>query len=94
MEQHGHESGKKPVFFFFYNDQKIETDKSELTGREIKSLIAGNVPNFDMSHILVCEGHGNHPDEPVADDAVIQLDIGHGEGPKRFFTRPPADFGA
>lgn len=91
-KQHGHGDNKQ--FFFFFNDQKIEAEQSELTGRQIKELIAQNVPNFDASHVLVSEGHGNHPDEPVADDESVSLRLGHGEGHKRFFTRPPADFGA
>lgn len=94
MEKHQEQEVNKHPAFFFYNDQKIESDKPALTGSEIKQLIAAQVPNFDSSHVLVSEGQGSHPDAPVADNESISLIIGHGEGPKRFFTRPPADFGA
>ena len=80
--------------FFFYNDEKIESEKVEVTGSEIKDLIAAKFPNFDKTHVLVLEGHGNQPDQPIQDQEKVSLDIGHGEGPKRFFTRPPADFGS
>lgn len=89
----GHAKGNEKEFFF-YNDEKIESEKAEVTGSEIKALIAAKLPNFDKSHVLVLEGHGNQPDLPIEDQQSLSLEIGHGEGPKRFFTRPPADFGS
>lgn len=89
MSSEKHEKG----YFFFYDEEKIEAETAEMTGIDIKALIAAVFPNFDKTHVLVLEGHGNQPDRPIQDQELVSLEIGHGEGPKRFFTRPPADFG-
>ena len=79
--------------FFFYQDEKIEVDAEHMTGAQIKEAIKARVSDFDLSHELVLEGQGNHPDQVVTDDQTVSLQPGHGEGPKRFFSRPPTNFG-
>ena len=79
---------KKPEFFYFVDDAKYETDQPTITGAAIKDKI----PNFNPQYILVLEGHGNHPDQVINDDTTV--DLTKDQGPKRFFTAPPATFGA
>ena len=79
--------------FFFYIDFKIETDTKQMVGVEIKRAIKNVVTDFDPSHELVLEGSGAEPDQPIADDKVVDLAHGHGHGPRRFFSRAPTNFG-
>ncbi|MER8563685.1 hypothetical protein [Mesorhizobium sp. M0578] len=80
--------------FFFYLDEKIEVDRSVLTGAEVKAAIQARVATLDLSHDLVLEGHGHHDqDRAVRDDEPVDLSHGHGQGSKHFFTRPPTSFG-
>lgn len=78
----------KKEFFFFVDNVKYETDKSTLTGAEIKAMISG----FDPSYGLYLEGPGNDPDRLVGDSETISLE--KEKGPKRFYTVPPANFGS
>jgi len=80
-------------FFFFYGDMQVDVGEETLTGLQIKQAIHAKVPTADLSHELVLEGQGHHADEVIADDHSVDLAIGHGEGPKRFFLRPPTNFG-
>jgi hypothetical protein len=61
-----------------------------MTGAQIKAAIGAKVPDFDPAHELVLEGD---PDRVIADDELVDLNRHHG-GPKRFFSRPPTNFGA
>lgn len=78
--------------FFFMNDHKVEVDKPVMTGLEIKEASAKVDPTVDVTHELVLEGP--HGDTPIPNDAEVNLEHGHGEGPKHFFTRPPTSFGS
>ena len=80
-------------FFFIFGDTEIQNDKRELTGAEIKALIKDKVPDFDESHNLVLEGQGKEEDRVIGDDESVSLEIGEGQGPRRFFSQPPANFG-
>lgn len=80
-------------FFFFYKTTKIEAAQSSMTGAQIKASIQQLVPDFNTTHELVLEGHGSEPDKLINDNDPVSLVIGHGEGPKRFFDRPPTNFG-
>ncbi|MDX8450581.1 hypothetical protein [Mesorhizobium captivum] len=80
-------------FFYFYLVEKIEADRSVLTGAEVKATIKARVPSLDVSHDLVLEGHGHDQDRAIRDDEPNDLSHGHGQGPKHFFTRPPTSFG-
>jgi hypothetical protein len=77
-------------FFFFYLESKIEVGAEQLTGAQIKEAIKAKVPDLDTTHELVLEGD---PDKVVSDDEPVDLSRHHG-GPKRFFSRPPTNFGA
>lgn len=76
-------------FHFFVDAIKYETEKGTLTGAEIKAM----VPGFDPAYQLYVEGHGNDPDRLVADSEAIGLDPA-GQGIRKFYTVPPATFGA
>ena len=80
--------------FFLYGDVRIEVDRESLTGAEIKAAIKVKVLTLDLTHDLVLEGRGHDADRVIADDDSVNLAHGHGEGPKKFFTRPPTNFGA
>lgn len=80
--------------FFFYQDTRIETLEDTLSGSQLKALIKTVVADFDPTHDLVLEGHGNEEDTVITDSVMISFAHGHGEGgPKHFFSRPPANFG-
>ena len=81
---HGH---KPETFTFFVNGTKHETDQQKLTGLQIKA----KVPNWDPSHDLVLEGHGNDPDQVIKDEQVV--DLKKHQGPPRFSSVPKANFG-
>ncbi|MFA5833947.1 MAG: hypothetical protein WDA22_10780 [Bacteroidota bacterium] len=79
------ETGNK--IFFFVDNKKYETEKTTLTGGEIKAMISG----FDPSYSLFLEGPGDEPDRLINDSETISLE--KDKGPKRFYTVPPANFG-
>jgi hypothetical protein len=81
--------GRKPPkkYEFFVNGTKYETDQSQLTGLQIKA----RVPDWDASHDLVLEGHGNEPDQIIRDDEMVSLETDH--GPRHFSSVPKANFG-
>lgn len=74
-------------YVFFVNGTRYETDQEALTGLQIKARVA----DWDPSHDLVLEGHGNEPDRVIADDEVVHLDTEHGH--RRFSSVPKANFG-
>jgi hypothetical protein len=76
-------------FFFFYLEQKIDVGAEQLTGAQIKAAIHAKVHEFDPTHELVLEGD---PDRVITDEETVDLSRHHG-GPKRFFSRPPTNFG-
>jgi hypothetical protein len=78
---------KKQVFTFFVSGKKYETDQESLTGLQIKARVA----DWDPSHDLVLEGHGNDPDRIIADSETLPLD--KDKGPLRFSSAPKANFG-
>jgi hypothetical protein len=75
-------------FHFFVDNKKYETDKSSLTGADIKAMIAG----FNPAYQLYLEVSGAGEDRPVADSEAISLDPA-GHGVRKFYTVPPATFG-
>jgi hypothetical protein len=82
-----------PKTFFFYNETRIEVEDAVLTGREIKEAIRREDASVDLTHDLVLEGLGNDADKVIGDLDSLDLSHGHGAGPKRFFLRPPTNFG-
>ncbi len=80
-------------FDFDYVNQRIEVDQQVLTGAQIKAAIKAVVPSLDLTHELVLEGHGNDADKVIADGDPVDLDHSGPGGRKKFFTRPPTNFG-
>jgi hypothetical protein len=74
------------IYQFTVDDRPFETRERRQTGASIKA-IAGVDPSFG----LVLEGHGRHPDKPIADNEVVEL---HADKVEDFFAVPPATFGA
>lgn len=79
----------KKQYFFFVGSTKYETDLSVVSGAYVKSRVA----DFPADGGLELEGHGNEPDKPFGDSDTVSLEVGHGEGPRRFNITPPASFG-
>jgi hypothetical protein len=86
--QEGGKPDKPETYTFFGGREKYETDQSVLTGLQIKA----KVPDWDPSHDLVLEGHGDEPDRVIRDDESVSLEKAH--GPLRFSSVPKANFGA
>jgi hypothetical protein len=76
-------------FEYFVDGLKYETDKSSLTGAEIKA----SVPNLNPTYKLFLEVSGDAPDREIADSETVTIDPGHGHGVRHFFAVPPATFG-
>jgi hypothetical protein len=75
-------------FHFFVDAQKYDTDKSALTGAEIKAMVPGFNPTFQ----LYLEEPGDQADRPVSDAETITLDPAK-HGVRKFYSVPPATFG-
>lgn len=88
MSADGKGGGKPETYTYFVSGKKYETEEPELTGLQIKA----RVPDWDPNHDLVLEGHGNDPDEIIADDQTVDL-TKHRGGPLRFSSAPKANFG-
>lgn len=72
------------TFHFFVDGKKHETDRSSVSGADIKR-IAG----IDATYQLFLEEQGDTPDKPISDPETVVL-----EGKtKHFFAVPPATFG-
>jgi Multiubiquitin len=70
---------------FFVDAKPYETDKSSLTGTEIKAQA-----NVAAAYQLFEEEEGDRPDKAISDGESVRLE-GH---TKHFFAVPPATFGA
>ena len=79
----------QPKYHFFVDATKYETDKESLTGAEIKAMVLG----FNPTYQLYLESHGNEPDKPIADGENVSLNPAH-HGVRKFYSVPPASFGA
>lgn len=75
---------KPDKYHFFVDNKKYDTDRSSLTGQEIKA--AASVP---ADYQLFLEQVGNAPDQAVSDTTTIVLE----NPPKHFYAVPPATFG-
>lgn len=74
-------------YTLFIDGVKYESAERELKGGQIKGLVR----DWDPTHDLVLEGHGDTPDRVIADDEVVDLRSEH--GPRRFSSVPKANFG-
>jgi hypothetical protein len=70
---------------FFVDAKKFETDRTELTGLEIKTI--ANVP---ANYQLFLEVGGDDPDRAISDAETLDMR----DKPKHFYAVPPATFGA
>jgi hypothetical protein len=73
-------------FHFFVDAKRYETEKSSLTGAEIKA-IASVTPTYQ----LFLEEEGDTPDKPISDADTVVLK--EGEDTRHFYAVPPATFG-
>jgi Multiubiquitin len=76
-------------YHFFVDATKYETDKANLTGAQIKAM----VPGFNPAYQLYLEEHGDTPDKAISDGETVSLDPA-GHGIRKFYSVPPATFGA
>lgn len=74
-------------FKLFIDGKKYASEQRELYGAQIKALVS----DWDATHDLVLEGHGDEPDRVIADDEAVDLKSEH--GPRRFSSVPKANFG-
>ena len=81
-----HEQEHKKQYHFFVDAKRYETEKSSLTGAEIKAIAAVTATNQ-----LFLEEEGERPDKPIADSETVVLK--EGEGTRHFYAVPPATFG-
>jgi hypothetical protein len=84
----GNAPGKK-TYFFFVGNTKYDTELAVVSGAYVKSRI----PDFPAQGGLELEGHGDDPDKAFGDNDTVSLELGQGEGPRRFNIAPPASFG-
>lgn len=91
---HPGDARSTPALFFFVNGHKVDAPQTQMTGAAIKQAAHAVDPSTDVSHELVLEATGQGADRLIRDDEVVNLEHGHGQGPKHFFTRPPTNFGA
>lgn len=77
------------TYFYFVAGTKYETELETVSGAYIKSRI----DNLPQGAGLELEGEGNEPNRPFGDADKVSLELGHGDGPRRFTIVPPANFG-
>lgn len=70
---------------FFVDAQKYDTDRTALTGLEVKTI--ANVP---ANYQLFLEEKGDAPDRAISDGESLNMT----SPPKHFYAVPPATFGA
>jgi hypothetical protein len=80
------EHEEKKRYSFFVDAKRYETERSSLTGGEIKA-IAGITPTYQ----LFLEEEGETPDKPISDGEAVELK--EGEHTRHFYAVPPATFG-
>lgn len=92
---HGNPGQDRPDknWFFFYKTTKVSASKEVLTGAEIKAAIKAVVNDFDPTHALFLEGHGNQEDRQISDGDSVSFALGEGEGAKHFYSKPPTNYG-
>ena len=75
-------------YHYFVDGIEVKTDKSTVTGSEIKASVTG----LDPTYQLFLEGHGDAPDQQISDGEAVSLDPSH-HGVRKFYSVPPASFG-
>lgn len=73
-------------YHFHVDGKPFTSEEAKVTGSQIKARAV-----VDPSFGLFLEGHGNDPNRPIRDDEVVDLSE---PGVEKFYTVPPANFGA
>ena len=74
-------------YVYFVDGGSFESVEAYITGAIIKSKL----PESKREYALYLEGHASEPDKLINNDTTVDL---KGKEPKRFYTVPPASFGA
>ena len=75
---------KPDKYIFFLDGKEIVTERSSLTGQEIKAMA-----RITGEYQLFIEEKGDKPDRAISDGETVSL-----SGPiKHFYAVPPATFG-
>ncbi|WP_316200598.1 MULTISPECIES: hypothetical protein [unclassified Bradyrhizobium] len=80
--------------YFFYKKHEIRSATATATGAQIKAMIKAVDPEFDLSHTLIEEGHGDWEDKVIEDGQTVSLKVDSAHPVKHFFSKPPTNFGA
>jgi hypothetical protein len=80
--------------YFFYKKHEIRSATKTATGAQIKAMIKAVDPEFDLSHTLIEEGHGEGEDKVIEDGQTVSLKVDSAHPVKHFFSKPPTNFGA
>ncbi len=81
------EEAAEARYAFFVGKERFETDRHELTGSQIKAMVA----NWQADYALELEGERDEPDRIIGNHEVVKLDKHH---PLHFIAVPPATFGS
>lgn len=73
-------------YHFFVDARRYETERSSLTGAEIKAIAS-----VTETYQLFLEEEGDTPDKALADSETVVLK--EGEDTRHFYAVPPATFG-
>jgi hypothetical protein len=74
-------------YVYFVDGEPFESAEAFITG----AIIRSKLPDAKREYALYLEGHGSEPDRLINNDTTVEL---KGKEPKRFYTVPPASFGA
>jgi hypothetical protein len=80
------EVAQKQKYHYFLDRNKIDVDSPSLTGAEIRAHLGPD----KASYAIFLEAQGNEPDKLVNDGDTFSLE----KKPLRFYSVPPANFGA
>lgn len=73
-------------YFYFLDNVKIESETSSISGSSIRA----HLPSEKAGYAIFLESQGNEPDRQVQDSDNFSLE----KKPLRFYSVPPANFGA
>ncbi|MDB6055486.1 MAG: hypothetical protein JWN25_3009 [Verrucomicrobiales bacterium] len=80
------EIAQKPKYQYFLDRNKIEVESPSLTGAEVRAHLSPDKAGY----AIFLEAQGNEPDKLVNDGDTFSLE----KKPIRFYSVPPANFGA
>jgi hypothetical protein len=82
------EKGPDEKYSYFVDGVKYDWGQEKVTGAQIRAQL----PDSHKTYGLFLEGNGKDPDQKIEDSTVVNLE--KEKGPRRFYTVPPATFGA